>query len=172
MTPYSQTYFQTFVDSDKKKDDNSEAMLQRGTLQDLLDHAATESPVALNVLDLPLGGAAVPIPPMFTDLSTDAYAAPYVKDFVNILDLRDDLSWGTAATNQAFSWFHVDDSGFATVVYPQAGSKLWIIADRIRKDLQSDETGDIMIFDGWNVKDIDPAKWRLEAVHLVPSHVL
>lgn len=147
-------------------------MLQRGTLQDLLDHVQTESPVALNVLDLPLGGAAVPIPPMFTDLSTDVHSVPYVKDFVNVLDLRDDLSWGTAATSGAFSWFHIDDNGFATSVIPKAGSKWWILAERIRDDPLSDETGDTTIFDGWRVRDIDHKKWKLEAVHLVPGHVL
>lgn len=41
--------------------------------------------------------------------------------------LADDLVWGTAATQHAVSWPHIDDEGFGTVVSVQAGSKYWAV---------------------------------------------
>lgn len=67
-------------------------MLEVGTLQYLLDQVRVKSPVAHNVLDLPVGKSAVVIPPMFQDVSTDAYSVPYVKDLVRVGDLWDILS--------------------------------------------------------------------------------
>lgn len=163
---------QSFTDADRKTDSNSKSMLSTGTLQELLDNVQENSPVALNVLDLPLGDAAVPIPPMFTDLATDAYSTPCVKDLVKIWDLRDTLSWGTAATKNAVSWFHIEDDGFATAVSVQAGSKWWVLADRIRDDPRSDDMRDTKAFDGWKVRHIDGKRWRLEGVLLVPHSTL
>lgn len=147
-------------------------MLKRGTLQDLIDHVQADSAVALNVLDLPQGRSAVPIPPMFADISTDAYTVPYVKKLVKVRDLRDALSWATAGTDGAVSWFHIDDDGFCTVVFVQAGGKWWVLADRIQDDPLRDDMGDIGAFDGWGVRDIDAKRWTLEAVHLQPKSVL
>lgn len=160
------------TDADMKTDNDPESMLERGTLQDLIDYVQDNSPVSLNVLDLPQGRSAVDIPPMFADLATDTYTVPYVKKLVKLRDLRDVLSWATAATNGAVSWFHVDDDGFCTVVFVQAGAKWWVLADRIQEDPLHDDMGDIGAFDGWGVRDIDAERWTLEVVHLQPKSVL
>lgn len=146
-------------------------MIEPGTLQDLLDSVQANSTVARNVLDLPLGKSAVPIPPMFADISTDAYSVPYVKHLVKVLDLRDVLSWGTAATIDALSWFHVDDDGFGTAVYVLAGGKWWVLAERLPGNVK-DDMSDIRAFNGWGVRNIDPKLWTLEAVLLRPNSVL
>lgn len=160
------------IDADRKTDHDAESMLQPGTLQHLLDNVAAKSPVALNVLELPLGRSAVSIPPMFTDIATDAYSIPYVKHLVRIMDLRDVLSWGTAGTANALSWAHIDAAGFATAVSVQTGAKLWVMADSIRKDPLSDDMGHTGAFNGWGVRNVDPQLWKLEAILLRPNSVL
>lgn len=145
-------------------------MIEHHPLQDLLDDV--NSPVARNVLDLPLGKSSVAIPPMFSDISTDTHSAAYVDNLVKILDLRDDMSWGTAATQNALSWFHNDDEGFGTAVFPQSGGKWWVLADRKRKNVLQDEMGDINIFNDWRVRDINPDLWDVEALYLPPHCVL
>lgn len=147
-------------------------MLVKGTLQTLLDHVEAKSNVALNVLDLPLGKSTVPIPPMFQDIASDAYSIPYVQDLMNVTDLRDILSWGTAATQKALSWFHVDDDGFATAVYVLSGGKWWVLAERVQDDRLHEEMGDTGAFNKWEVRDIDGQRWNLEAIYLHPGSVL
>lgn len=157
-------------DANKKKDDNAEAMIQYRPLKDLLDDP--DSTVARNVLDLPLGQSSVAFPPMFSDISTDTYSAPYVKDLVKFVDLRNDMNWGTGGTKNALSWFHNDDEGLGTSVFVQAGAKMWVVADRKRENVFEDEMGDINVFEDWKVRDIDPDKWNVEAILLVPNSVL
>lgn len=145
-------------------------MIQYRPLRDLLDDP--DSTVARNVLDLSLGLSSVVQPPMFSDISTDTYSAPYVKDLVKFVDLRNDTNWGTGGTKNALSWFHKDDEGLATSVFVQAGSKMWVVADRKRKNVLQDEMDNVNVFKDWKVKDIDPADWSVEAIHLRPNSVL
>jgi hypothetical protein len=55
--------------------------------------------------------------------------------------LAADLLWGTAATQHAVSWPHVDDEGFATVVSVQAGSKYWVVGKPKRGSEAADVHG-------------------------------
>lgn len=155
-------------DAHKKRDDSSTAMHVNGTLQDLLDATSSGATSAMNVLDLPLGLSPVDVPPNFLDLATETFSAPFVKNIVDIQDASNSLSWGTASTKNALSWFHVDDEGFATSVRVLTGGKLWVLADKIRKDLRRDEMSSTEVFKTWNVRDIDGEQWTLEAVHLRP----
>lgn len=160
------------TDSDKKSRYNSQAMLVPGTLRDLLRNVTEDSPVAMNVLDLPLGQATVPIPPAYVDVSTDAHSVNVVKRLVELQDMSDVTSWGTAATRDADSWFHCDDHGFSTAAWVQTGGKYWVLARRINRNPQVDEMGSHLIFQDWNVEDIDDKLWEAEAVHLDRNCVL
>lgn len=147
-------------------------MHEHGTLQDLLDAARSGTTSAMNVLDLPLGASAVDVPPNFRDLATETYSVSFVKSIVKILDVSNSLSWGTGSTKDALSWFHIDDEGLGTSVMVLAGGKFWVLADRIRVDIHHDEMSSTKAFRQWKVRDIDPEKWALEAVHLPPKSVL
>lgn len=164
--------FNTVADANQKTDDNSESMLQLGTLQSLLDHVRSKSTVAHNVLDLPMGKSPVPEPTMFQHIATDAHSGPYVKALTKPKDLRNTTKWGTGSTEGALSWAHVDDYGFGTYVGVQAGGKWWVLAERLQQDRHRDEMGDISVFNGWRVRNIDPKLWTLEAVYLQPGSVL
>lgn len=147
-------------------------MLTKGKLRDLLDNARTESPVAMNVLDLPLGRATVPMPPLYNDFATDTHSATLVGHLVDLRDMGNVTSWGTAATKNALSWFHADDEGYSTAVSVQAGSKWWVLA-RLKKDhARWDEMSSFDTFWKWDVKDIDLNRWDVEAVHLTSTCVL
>lgn len=159
-------------DADMKTDDNTESMLELGTLQFLLDQVRGNSCIAYNVLDLPLRKSIVKIPPRLEDISTDAYSVPFVKELTQVRDLRDTTKWGTAASKDANSWPHIDDYGLGTSVHVQTGSKLWVLAEKIQEDRKADEMGDIGAFNRWGVRKMDPKLWRLEAVHLQPNSVL
>lgn len=173
------TLVQRAPDSDRRVDNNAEGMLVKGKLRDLLEHARGDSPVALNVLDLPLGRAAVPLPPLFDEISTDSHSANLVKHLIPIRDHADVTSWGTASTRNALSWFHCDDLGLSTSVAPKTGGKWWVLA-RPKKDGEHGRKGKhgrdnmsyVNIFEGWSVKTIDASLWELEAVHLTPDCML
>lgn len=138
----------------------------------LLSHVLKDSAVALNVLDLPLGRVTVPVPPKFNDLASDAYCANSAGMLLDLKDLSDSTSWGTAATANAVSWFHCDDDGFCTSVSTQTGDKLWVLA-RLKDGWQGrDEMGNMGVFAEWNVDSIDLNVWELEAVHLDSRCVL
>lgn len=148
-------------------------MLKQGKLRDLLNNVATESPVAMNVLDLPLGRTTVPIPPLYTDISTDKHSANLVAHLVHLRDMGDATSWGTAATQNAVSWMHCDDDGFSTAVWVQTGSKWWVLARlKNKEDPRWDEMSATDTFLKWEVDNIDGTRWELEAVHLTPDTVL
>lgn len=141
-------------------------------LKTLLYHDSQESAVALNVLDLPLGRANIPVPPKFNDLASDAYCANSAGMLLALKDLSDSTSWGTAATRNAVSWFHIDDDGFCTAVSVQAGDKLWVLA-RLKEHLRGrDEFSNMGVFAKWDVDSIDVDVWDLEAVHLDPTCAL
>lgn len=160
----------------------------KGKLRDLLRNEDDDSAVAMNVLDLPLGKTPVPVPPMYDDLASDAYSVNHVKHLLAVKDLSDTTSWGTAATRNAVSWFHIDDIGLATSAWVQAGSKWWVLARKKKnkprsdeaddsragevEDPPADEVTDIRIFNNWNVETIDTEQWDLEAVHLTRNCVL
>jgi len=55
----------------------------------------------------------------------------------------DDTIWGTAATSGATTWFHIDDSGFATIVKIMAGSKYWVTSRRKRNATKPGGSGDM-----------------------------
>lgn len=147
-------------------------MLQPGKLRDLLRSIDPDSPVAYNVLDLPLGRSIVPIPPRYSDIATDVNSCNVVKRFVEPQDMSDVTSWGTAATANALSWIHCDDDGFSTAVWPQAGSKWWVVARKKNPDPLADEMSTYQTFDGWTPEMIDGDEWELEAVHLDRNVVL
>lgn len=147
-------------------------MIEKGTLRDLLDSVRDKSPVALNVLDLPLGKTSVPIPPSYIDVATDAHSLNLVKRLVDLRDMSDVTSWGTAGTPDALSWYHIDDDGFSTVVWVQTGGKWWVLARKRNADPLNDEMRDIATFRDWRVDDIDEDHWDAEAVHLESHCVL
>lgn len=147
-------------------------MLQNGKLRDLLSGDGEEVGIAKNVLDLPLGDVTVPIPPRFSDVSSDDYSHNIVKPFVNVRDTKSVTSWGTASTRNALSWIHIDDNGMATVVYPLTGSKWWVLVRFKKNDQRWDEMGDVSTFDSWSVHEIDEDLWEAEAVHLDSSTAL
>ena len=39
----------------------------------------------------------------------------------------DDMLWGTAATQDATTWSHIDDHGMATIVKIMTGRKYWVV---------------------------------------------
>lgn len=147
-----------------------EAMLEKLPLRTLLDHVREKSPVALNVLDLPLGKVVVAIPPGFRDLSADAYSVNLVSRLAKLEDMSDTTSWGTASTQNALSWFHCDDLGLATSVWVQTGGKWWVLARQ--KDGLAEEMSDVATLVEWDVEKIDAKTWEAEAVHLEPNCVL
>lgn len=147
-------------------------MLRLGKLRDLLRNVEENSPVAMNVLDLPLGRATVPVPPLYLDVATDAYCVNLVKHLIEIVDTGDATCWGTAGTVDALSWGHIDDVGLSTSVSVQAGSKYWVLARRKNANPRADEMSDFRTFDGWKVDDIDKTTWDVEAIHLNSRCVL
>lgn len=160
------------TDSDKKDKHKATAMIRPGTLRDLLSSARSDSPVALNVLDLPLGNAPVPIPPMYNDIATDARTRNTVKRLVDLDDMRNVTSWGTAATTNAFSWGHIDDDGFGTAVSVQTGGKWWVLARKKDPNALADEMSTGKTFDDWSPEDVAEDTWDLEAVHLDRTCIL
>lgn len=107
-----------FTDSDKKLAFNAEAMLEKGTLGDLLTDEGPESRVAKNMLDLPLGGSPVPpIVPRFQDILSNMFTRHSVKHLVALKNMRDITSCGTAAMQNTVSWIHCDDKGFSTSIW-------------------------------------------------------
>lgn len=159
-------------DSDKKSLFKKDAMLRKGPLRDMLKHTQSDSPVAINALDLPLGDITVPIPPSFQDMASDAHSGPRIKHLMDLIDMKNVTSWGTAATANALSWFHIDDDGFATCVSVQAGMKWWVLARKKDRNPRADEMGSISTFFRWTVEDIDGQVWELEAVLLDPTVAL
>lgn len=147
-------------------------MLTKGRLRDLLRDGGEGPSVAKNVLDLPLGYATVAVPPLFQDISTDSHTYNIVKHLLKIRNLADVKCWGTGSTRDALSWFHFDDEGFLTVVWVQAGSKYWVLANRLKEDHRWDEMSNIDTLRGWDVSTIDEDHWELEAVQLDSSCVL
>lgn len=144
----------------------------RAPFKTLLSHIQKDTAVALNVLDLPLGHSTVPVPPKFNDLASEAYCANSARMLIDLKDLSDSTSWGTAATRDASSWFHSDDDGFCTSVYVQVGDKLWVLARLKNEWAGRDEMGNMGTFAKWEVDSIDTKVWDLEAVHLDPRCVL
>lgn len=147
-------------------------MLRKGTLRDLLESARGDSPVAMNVLDIPLGHTTAAIPPLFDEIATDVHSINLVKNLVTVRDMADTTSWGTAATRNAVSWFHCDDAGLATSVWVQTGSKWWVMGRRKKESHLWDEMSHVDTFSEWEVKTIDGTLWELEAVHLTSDIVL
>lgn len=147
-------------------------MLEVRPLRELLSHSQSDSPVAVNALDFPLGGVSVPVPPSYLDIATDAYSGTRVKHLVDSMDMQDVTSWGTAATANAVSWFHIDDDGFGTAVSVQAGKKWWVLARKKNNNPRANEMEDVSTFYRWDVHDIDGNVWELEAICLDPSVVL
>lgn len=167
------------TDSNKKDAFDSEAMLRKGKLRDLLSSEDEESGIAKNVLDLPLGQVPVPIPPRFSDISTDTYTHHRVNHLARLPDMRDVTSWGTAATRNAVSWFHCDDEGFSTSIWVLTGGKWWVIARRKKTgddpkwdDPKWDAMSDVQTLNTWDVHEIDEDLWDLEAVYLESDSVL
>lgn len=147
-------------------------MLEQLPLRSLLDNVRDKSPVAMNVLDLPLGKVAVPMPPGFRDLATDAYSVNLVARLVKLENMDDNTSWGTASTRNAISWFHCDDLGLSTSVWVQTGSKWWVVARKKNADPLADEMSNVDTFAEWHVEIIDDKEWEAEAVHLTSNCVL
>lgn len=168
---FSSMTISSSADSDRKSRFKEDAMLERVPLRELLRHADTDSPVAINALDFPLGDVAVQFPPSYPDIATSAYSANQVKGLVPPTDMRHVTSWGTAATANAVSWFHIDDDGFGTAVTVQAGKKWWILARR-KGSRSADDMSDAATFRGWLVDDIDGNVWEWEAVCLDPTVAL
>lgn len=153
-----------FLDARRKSRYDSEAMLEDGTLQDLLDAVDEGLPYALNCLELPLGGKWAPTPPRFADFTTETYARPLVRELIYVKDMGNTLSWATAATRNAVSWPHIDDDGFGTTVMVQAGKKIWIMLRLKERD--EEETGTTEAFRTWTVDKIDEISYEAEGVHL------
>lgn len=147
-------------------------MIRPGTLRNLLASAKSDSPVASNVLDLPLGDASVPVPPMYNEVATDSRTRNLVKKLVKLDDMRNVTSWGTAATNNAFSWGHLDDVGFGTAVSVQTGGKWWVLRRKKDPNTLADEMSTGKTFDDWSPEDVQEGTWDLEAVHLDRSCML
>lgn len=147
-------------------------MLTDGTLQDMLDNVRTNKGIVMNCLDLPLGGQAVEVPPMFTDIATETHSLPIVKNLVRVTDLSDDLVWGTVATMHANSWPHTDDEGFGTTVMVLVGGKNWILADTRLALTDRDDMAHIGAYGTLGVNTFEETEWTHEAVHLTPRCVL
>ncbi|KAF7977677.1 hypothetical protein HWV62_2914 [Athelia sp. TMB] len=160
------------TDSNRRANTNRDAMNVRAPFKTLLTHIGTTSTVALNVLDLPLGHANVPVPPKLHDLASEAYCANSARELVHVKDLSESTSWATAATKNALSWLHADDDGFATSVYVQAGHKIWVVARRKDRQGSRDEMANIDVFATWEPDKVDPKLWDLEAVYLDSRCVL
>lgn len=160
------------LDADKKDGKNPEACHQIGTLRDLLD---SDGIVALNALDLPLVHPTVKIPPLFSDISTDAYSYNIVKHLLKVRPMPHVTSWGTGSTGHSVSEIHWDDEGFGTIVSVQTGAKWWVVANRKRElavHVGWDEMSDVNVLHAWKVNDIQALTWEVEAVHLQPTCVL
>lgn len=147
-------------------------MLRPGTLRDLLSFSKANSPVAYNVLELPQGDLPVPIPPLYYDIASDARSRNIVRRLLQLQDMRDVVSWATAATGNAISWFHFDDDGFATIVWVQTGAKWWVVARKKDANPLADEMSTGRTFDDWTPETLAEETWDLEAVHLDRNCVL
>lgn len=118
------------------------------------------------MLDLPLGNSPIPIPPRYYDIATDARSRNVVKRLVDLQDMRNVTSWGTAATTDAVSWPHCDDDGFCTGVSVQAGGKWWVVARRKNPNTLADEMSTGNAFDDWTPETLAEEAWDAEAVYL------
>ena len=88
----------------------------------------------------------------------------------------DETIWGTAALQNATSWFHCDDDGFATVVTVMAGMKYWVVARKNRKIPNFDfpgNLGSISAFgEDWEPSEACSEMFEHEGVLLTPGSVL
>jgi type IV secretory pathway TrbF-like protein len=103
--------------------------------------------------------------------------------FLPIKTLGDELIWGTAATQHAVSWPHVDDEGFATMVSVQVGSKYWMVGRHKVHPIfrQDDGIGNVDTINafGVGIKDrswvpatSNTSQWDYEGILLTPGMVL
>jgi len=79
--------------------------------------------------------------------------------FIKMKPLSDHMTWGTAATQHAASWPHVDDEGFATVASPTVGSKYWIVGrPRQNLDNRDQALGDMDSVDGFGFRYVGSSR--------------
>jgi hypothetical protein len=88
---------------------------------------------------------------------------------------NDDMVWGTAATQNATSWPHIDDHGMGTIVKVMAGRKYWVIM-RPKDVSNSSSNGDmhsIRAFgQGWETSGSCHTIWDHEGVLLEAGDML
>lgn len=171
-------------------------MLRVGTLQDFLITDKQGKRRILNALDLPMGGATVPMPPQYrcvmsapvrliTYLTLCRHFASNEQAWWEMRDVEglvpdakfpsDDTLWATAATQNATTWNHIDDHGMGTIIQVMAGYKYWVIL-RPKHDQGSAlvDMGSINAFndESWMADDVGNAFWEYEGVLLGPGDTL
>jgi hypothetical protein len=50
-----------------------------------------------------------------------------LKSMMRLSFPSDDMLWGTAATQNATTWAHIDDHGLAMIVKIKTGQKYWVV---------------------------------------------
>jgi hypothetical protein len=170
-------------------------MLRVGTLQDLLITDQQGKHRILNILDLPMGGATIPMPPQYRCVMPTPFCLPHsrlcrhlasneqawqeTRDVEGLVpDAKfpsDDTLWATAATENATTWSHIDDHGMGTIIQVMAGYKYWVILHPKRNQGSAVvDMGSINAFNDkvWSTDNICDAFWEYEGVLLGPGDTL
>jgi hypothetical protein len=92
---------------------------------------------------------------------------------------HDEMAWGTAATQDATTYFHIDADGFLTIVIIMAGAKYWVIGYPKRNRTSDSSIGDIGSINAlgpadrpYITSDVGDDIWDHEGVLLLPGDTL
>jgi hypothetical protein len=106
--------------------ENHNVRHRHGTTIDLLKGCESANGKILNALDFPQYDASLPLMPLASELM--AFRAMACKGALREYPTSD-MRWGLAATQGAFSGFHIDSDGLGTYIscVNRGGSKWWMI---------------------------------------------
>jgi hypothetical protein len=88
----------------------------------------------------------------------------------------DDMIWGTAATESATTWPHIDDHGMATIIKVMTGSKYWVMMRPKQNRPKEDTNGNMNTIhafgEGWSPHSSCHTLWDHEGVLLRAGDIL
>jgi len=122
----------------------------------------------LNVLDLPNTGRLFPLPGNPLASCERAWYSVAGDAFCDIREpFPSELTWFLAATEGAYSKWHIDSDGLATRIKPLCGSKLWILGRFKGRD-----TGSIDLFKDFSLDSMNSDILEFVPIWLQPGMTL
>jgi hypothetical protein len=174
-----------------KSERNSQKILHRGSLLDLLPGPDGKPVRGLNILDISMGGSNVPKPPLYRSgpchLRHQIYSDLYSRELAsneeawqeareergintNLTFPSDEVVWATASTRDSMSLMHLNDHGFGTSIKVITGLKYWVLAHACQDGSEGD-LGSSKTFLNFS-SDVCHSAWNFEGVLLGPSDLL